>query len=339
MIEYYKTQFLIDQLVNDNIVPGVSYAVIKNKQIISSINGFAGILPHYSDLNPFSVYDLASLTKVIGTTNVFLQLFENGKLNFNEPVGDFIPGFTDRKVRISHLLTHTSGIKGWIANRDTLSANELLQAIIHLPVTNELDNKMVYADTNFILLGLILEKIYKKPVQEIIYKKVILPTKLKPISFHPNYKNSVPTALLNNGKVLQGIVHDPKARILGEHCGSAGLFSDLESLIKLSKGYLGLDEKILPITQETLASLFTIKTSSNVHPRSWGWDLCFDPEDKHPILFHTGFTGTFMILDRYNKSGLIVLTNRIHPSGHNQIFLAMRQRIIDTFLQENIQNK
>ncbi|MBD5430425.1 serine hydrolase domain-containing protein [Lactobacillus sp.] len=336
MIDYFKTQHLIERMVSDRIVPGVNYAFIKKDQVTSSTVGFASVLPKKTQLNPFSLYDLASLTKVLGTTNVFLKLYQEGKLNFTEPLNEFIPEFRNDKIRLSHLLTHTSGIMGWIPNRDELPAKDLLKAIINLPVTEEFETKMRYADTNFILLGLVLEKIYHKSVHQIIKQQIIYPAKLEHTTFNPVPLDCVPTAILSNGEILQGIVHDPKARVLGKDCGSAGMFSNMSDLITMAQGYLGLKENVLPISQDTIANLFSIHTPHNVHPRSWGWDLRFDPQDNHPILYHTGFTGTFMVLDRLNQSGLIVLTNRIHPSGHNHIFLSMREKIVNTFLQENI---
>lgn len=336
MIEYFNTKHLIENMVRDRIVPGVNYTLLKEDQVFTSTVGFESLLPKVTQLNPFDLYDLASLTKVLGTTNVFLKLYEAGKINFSEEVASFLPDFKDKRVRISHLLTHTSGIRGWIPNRDQLNAEELIKALVRLPVTEEFDKKMRYADTNYILLGLILETIYHKPVQQIIEQEIIAPTGLQNTTFNPEPAVSVPTALLPNGQVLKGIVHDPKARTLGEHCGSAGLFSNMHDLIKLSQAYLGINKDLLPLSQDTIANLYEVQTPKGIHPRSWGWDLCFDPKDNHPILYHTGFTGTFILLDRLNKTGLIVLTNRIHPSGHNLTFLSMREHIVKTFLKENI---
>lgn len=336
MIDYFKTQHLIEQMVSDRIVPGVNYAFIKKDQVINSTVGFASLIPEKTQLNPFSLYDLASLTKVLGTTNVFLKLYQDGELNFTEPLNKFIPEFKDDRIRLFHLLTHTSGIMGWIPNRDELPAPDLLKAIINLPVTEEFETKMRYADTNFILLGLVLERIYHQSVHQVIREQVIQPAHLENTTFRPVAEDCIPTAMLSNGEILQGIVHDPKARVLGKDCGSAGMFSNMSDLIKMAQGYLGLRKDTLPFNQDTVSKLYSIHTPKNVHARSWGWDLRFDPKDKHPILYHTGFTGTFMLLDRLNQSGLIVLTNRIHPSGHNHVFLSMREKIVETFLKENI---
>lgn len=334
MIDYLATQNLIESMVTERIVPGVNYAFIKDKQVFTSTVGFASIYPTVTQLSPFAEYDLASLTKVIATENVLLKLYDQGKINFSEPLHQFIPEFSDQRIRLFHLLTHTSGIRGWISNRDQLDHDQLLDAIIHLPVTNEFKAKMRYADTNFILLGLVIKKIFGAPVQDVAMQEVIKPMGLTHTTFHPIKKDCVPTAIVN-GEVLQGIPHDPKARQLGSDCGSAGLFSSMGDLIKLARGYLGLDKTILPYSQQTVSLLFDNKNAVNVKPRSWGWDLRFDPKLHYPIILHTGFTGTLIILDRLKRSGLILLTNRVHPSGHNTIFLAMREKIIQSFLKEN----
>lgn len=147
-------------------------------------------------------------------------------------------------------------------------------------------------------------------------------------------EDCVPTAIVD-GTVLQGIPHDPKARQLGSDCGSAGLFSNMRDLVTFSQGYLGLKRDVLPFSQDTVSQLFDDKTPRGVKSRSWGWDLRFDPKQNYPIILHTGFTGTLIILDRLKQTGLILLTNRVHPTGHNTIFLAMREKIIRSFLTEN----
>ncbi|MCX8720809.1 MULTISPECIES: serine hydrolase domain-containing protein [unclassified Lactobacillus] len=334
MIDFSNTQYLIESMVSERIVPGVNYAFIKNTKIFTSTIGFASTYPKITQLSPFAEYDLASLTKVLVTENILLKLYQDGKLNFTEPLNDFIPEFTDKHVRLFHLLTHTSGIRGWIDHRDQLSHDELIDAIIHLPVTDEFQHKMRYADTNFILLGLVIKKIFGQPVQKVGMNEIIKPMGLTETSFHPNKSNCVPTSLLN-GRVLQGIPHDPKARQLGSDCGSAGLFSTMLDLIKICNGYLGLDRNILPFSQDLVAQLFENKNPAGIKPRSWGWDLRFDPTYHYPIILHTGYTGVLLILDRIKKSGLILLTNRIHPFGHNQIFLTLREKIIQTFLKDN----
>lgn len=334
MIDFSQTQHLIEAMVSERVVPGVNYAFIKNEQVFTSTVGFASIYPEVTQLSPFAEYDLASLTKVLATENILLKLYDQGKINFTEPLQKYVPAFKDSRVRLFDLLTHTSGIRGWIPHRDQLNHDQLLKAIINLPVTDEFRTHLRYADTNFILLGLVIKHIYHKSVQEVATTEIFKPMRLKHTTFSPIPSSCVPTALVND-QVLQGIAHDPKARQLGKDCGSAGLFSNMSDLIQIAQGYLGIKRNLLPISQKTISLLFDNKNAHNLKPRSWGWDLRFDPQLKYPIILHTGFTGTLMILDRFKRSGLILLTNRVHPSGHNLIFLAMRKKIIQSFLKEN----
>lgn len=335
MIEYYKTQNLIEKLVTNRVVPGVNYAFIKQNQVFTSTVGFSTYIPENIQLNPFGQYDLASLTKVLGTTNVFLKLQQEDQLDFKTPVHAFLPEFKDERVSLSHLLTHSSGVMGYIPNRDQLYAKELREAILNLPVTAEFEKNVRYSDTNFLILGFVLEAIFQKPVWDVIDTEVINHHHLPLTTFSPNHDLAIPTTLQPDGNLLQGVVHDPKARVLKSHAGNAGLFSDLNDLVRISQNYLGLRDDILPLSDTTISALFENKVGPNLTPRSWGWDLRFDPLDGHSLIYHTGFTGTFMILDRQLQSGMIVLTNRIHPSGHNQIFLAARDQIVRQFLLEN----
>lgn len=334
MINFPKTQNLIESMVTERVIPGVNYAFLKDDQVFKSTLGFASIYPKVTQLSPFAVYDMASCTKVLATTAVLMLLYEKKKLNFKEPLQKFVPEFKDKRVKLYHLLTHTSGIRGWIPNRDQLSGQDLMRAIVNLPVTDEFEHVVRYADTNFVLLGLVIERIFNKPVQEVAQDLIFSPSGLKNTTFNPSATDCVPTELIND-HVLKGIVHDPKARQLRGRCGSAGLFSNIDDLIKMGQGYAGIDSSVLPLSQATIEELYKVRTKSPLQERAWGWNLVFDPYEKYPIIYHTGFTGTLIIFDRKKKSGLILLTNRVHPSQHNQIFLTMRSRIINSFLVEN----
>lgn len=334
MPAFTKTKGLIEDMVFERVVPGVNYALLKNGHIFRATIGDDCWLPHPQQLLPDEIYDLASLTKVLGTLNVALQLREEGQLSFNEPLRQFVPEFGDGRVRLFHLLTHTSGIKGWIPHRSKLTGDQLMHAIVKLPVTKEFGRLMRYADTNFILLGLVLERILGQPIQDLVQERVLAKEPLKATSYHPVKKECVPTAFVGD-QVLQGRVHDPKGWQLGAQCGSAGLFSNMTDLIALAKGYLGLAPENVALKQDTIAQLFDVKTQRGVQPRSWGWNLLFDPRWHYPIIYHTGFTGTLVLFDRVQQSALILLTNRVYPNGHNQLFIAMRSRIISAFLKEN----
>lgn len=325
-----STETLINRLVTAHVVPGVSYALIDGDAVAAHVLGQAAWYPAPVQLMPNVQYDLASLTKVVGTLTVFLQAVQDRLLTPASPVADFLPSVTDRRVTFRHLLTHTSGIAGYIPHRDALPAPALQDAILHLPVTAAFEQKPVYSDTNLLDTGFVLEKLYGAPIHDLITTRVLAPLGLGGASFHPTLP--VPT-LFNHqtGRNFAGIVHDPKSRVLGSHSGSAGLFSDLPSLVRFAQWYLGQWAPAdPPVAQETLLPLWH-DWAPHHGQRSLGWDLRYTPAGT-PVLYHTGFTGTFIALDRRHQQGLIVLTNRVYPDGHNDRFLADRELILNTWL-------
>lgn len=328
-----KTAALLHQLVDQKIVPGVSYAMICQDDIQTEVFGNKQLVPTVKPLEEGALYDLASLTKVIGTTTVILQLLEAKKLRLDDRVAKYLPRFTDQRVTLRHLLTHTSALSGYIKNRDQLPPAELMAALYTLKPAAWLGRKVVYADIGLILLGQIIEAFYHRPVQAVITTEVLRPLGMKASTFTPEKKQCVPTELTTTRGLIQGEVHDPKAFILGEHCGSAGLFSNLADLIKFAKWMLAPQTIPGVLAPETVSLLYADHTPTHDLGRSLGWDLRYD-RNNTPCLYHTGFTGTFMLLDQKGKNALIVLSNRVHPSADNEAFLAWRDKIIATYLAE-----
>ena len=159
---------------------------------------------------------------------------------------------------------------------------------------------------NYLYLGWIIERIYNQPVQKVIAEQVLKPLNMPTATFNPHPANCVPTEVQEKRGLIRGETHDPKGYILGESCGCAGLFASLKDL-----------------------EIF----SHAPHSRSLGWKL-FHAKDHHLLISHTGFTGTWMVLDRQTDQGFIVLTNRVHPSAKNQEFLAARDQLFAIYLTE-----
>lgn len=324
----------IEQLYLDGVVPGVSYAIITDGKVTEKTIGYSQLYPTKEKLIPGMLYDMASLTKVVGTTTIILKLIQMKKISLDDAITKYIPDFSDERVTIRHLLTHTSAISGYIENRNQLSAGELLEKLHQLKVQDWFGKKVVYTDTGLIFLGEIIESIYNDSVQNVIKKEVLDPLGLKNSTFSPNPKEAVPTELQEDGMPLRGIVHDPKAQILKEHCGSAGLFMNLGDLVRFSELMLGniIEEKV--ILQNTIKSLNKDFTPEADLKRSLGWDLKTS-KNKHLCIYHTGFTGTFILIDRFCGNAMVVLTNRIHPTSDNKEFLERRDEIVRLFLEHN----
>ncbi|MDN6519133.1 MAG: serine hydrolase, partial [Enterococcus sp.] len=132
------------------------------------------------------------------------------------------------------------------------------------------------------------------------------------------------------------ITQDPKARVLAEHAGNAGLFTNLKDLSKFAKMYLNLGRvrDMIYLHDKTVQELLKDQTPTGKGKRSIGWDLKVSPVDQSPLLFHTGYTGTFLLLDVVKKSAFIFLSNRVHPEDHRASYVAQRDEILSCYLNE-----
>lgn len=335
-MKFEQTALQIEALVTDKVVPGVSYALIDGTSCDTQVQGNAQLVPQVEPLEANQLYDLASLTKVIGTTTLVLRLLERNQLALNTKVYRILPAFKDRRVTVLHLLTHTSGLTGYIPNRNQLAPAALKEALLtQLTVGPNFEKRVVYTDVGMLYLGWMVEAIYQKPIQTLIQELVLTPLGMADSTFNPNAKLAVPTEMTVERGLIRGVVHDPKSYILQNHSGAAGLFAPLKDVIRFAQFQLGqLKVKQAPITQASVRSLYRDWTPAHLG-RSLGWDLRFDPRTQQPLIYHTGFTGTFMLLDRVRQTGMIVLSNRIHPTADNPVFLERRDQIVKQFLIEN----
>lgn len=329
-----KTTELLHALVENGTVPGVSYAMLHEGQVQSEIFGAKQVYPTSEKLTAGLLYDVASLTKVVCTTPLILKLVTEKRLGLDQPIAQILPRFKDQRVTVRHLLTHTSAITGYIKNRDQLSAEDLLTAIYEqMHVGDWLGEKVVYTDIGMILLGQIIEQIYGAPVQNVFVTEVLRPLHLTESTFTPQVDQCVPTSYDPKRGLIKGEVHDPKAFVLGKHCASAGLFMTLNDLTKYVLWLLGEFGPLPLIPPTLLDSLFADWTSNQQGQRSLGFDLLATP-DQRWCLYHTGYTGTFIVIDKEKRDGLVVLTNRVHPRQQNSQFLRARKSLLEVYLAE-----
>jgi len=332
---YPETQKKIAEMLEGNVFPGATYTFIDKDETETQLIGSAAILPEREDLREGMLYDVASLTKVIVTTTLLLQLHEEGEISFEDPVRAYLPAFPSDAVTIRHLLTHTSDLKGYIKNRDALPAEKLAAALTALEPGENLGEKVVYTDTGLILAGFIIEKLTGKSVAENFEQRIKQPLAMMDSSYQPtDPMRCVPTQNHPTRGVIRGVVHDPKAVILGGHCGSAGLFAPMQDLIRFSKMLLHFGEwegqRIL--RKETVQALLRDWGIVPDQPRSLGWNLFQDGEDF--VLWHTGYTGTFMILDPNHQKGFLLLSNRVHLEDRRPEWIAVRDELVAIYLKE-----
>lgn len=335
MEQYQETIKQLNAMVDEDIVPGMSYLLFDGKKEWTATRGWAQLEPTRERLRPGMLFDLASLTKVVGTVPVVAMLIQEGRLSLDDPVQEYLPEFTDPRPTIRNLLTHTSGIHGYIPHRNELPADQLKRAFLtSQTVDSTLNRQIRYADVNYLYLGWIIERLCDRPVQAVISQRVLKPLGMTTATFQPAPAAAVPTEIQEKRGLIRGQVHDPKGYILGEHCGCAGLFAGLDDLAIFGRQLVENNLGGL-LSGELVDAMFKDQTLiPGPHSRSLGWKLLHDRGDGHLLISHTGFTGTWLILDRQSDQGLIVLSNRVHPTARNQQYLDQRDRIYATYLQE-----
>ena len=296
----------IDQQIEAGIYPGASFAYYRDGEWSDCYLGEAN--PEIGEQTCQGlVYDLASVSKVVGVGTVLTFLWHQGELDIEKSVTEFLPDSDYPDITIRQLLTHSTDLDPFIINRDQLSAEELKEAMFHL---NRREKRaFLYSDVHFLLLGFLLENYFEKDLDQILQEQVFDPWKMKETQFGP-VSSAVPTV---RGQKA-GVVHDPKARLLGKHAGSAGLFSTVKDLKIFLEHYLQDD------FADGLSQNFSDLSDKE---RSLAWNLEGDWLD------HTGYTGTFIMWNRKKQEAAIFLSNRTYEKDERAQWILDRNQVMD----------
>ena len=301
----------IEDQIEAGVYPGASFAYFKDGEWRES---YLGLSDPEKGLKTESglVYDLASVSKVVGVGTVLTFLWQQGKLDIDRPVTDFLSECDYPDITIRQLLTHATDLDPFIPNRDQLGSEELREAMFYLNRRSK--TAFLYSDVHFLLLGFLLEKIFNQDLDQIIEEQVFEPWGMKETMFGP-VEIAVPTVR----GVAAGSIHDPKARLLGKHAGSAGLFSTVKDLQIFLEHYLKYD--------------FAENLSRNYSPledkeRSLAWNLEGDWLD------HTGYTGTFIMWNREKQEAAIFLSNRTYEKDERAQWIVDRNQVMEMIRRE-----
>ena len=296
----------IEQQIEAGIYPGASFAYYRDGEWSDCYLGEAN--PEIGEQTCQGlVYDLASVSKVVGVGTVLTFLWHQGELDIEKSVTEFLPDSDYPDITIRQLLTHSTDLDPFIINRDQLNAEELKEAMFHL---NRREKRaFLYSDVHFLLLGFLLENYFEKNLDQILQEQVFDPWKMKETQFGP-VSSAVPTV---RGQKA-GVVHDPKARLLGKHAGSAGLFSTVKDLKIFLEHYLQDD------FADGLSQNFSDLSDKE---RSLAWNLEGDWLD------HTGYTGTFIMWNRKNQEAAIFLSNRTYEKDERAQWIIDRNQVMD----------
>src|SRR5208282_3743587 len=302
--------------------------------------GARALVPQREAMTLDTIFDLASLTKVFATTPSVLRLMEQGKLRIADPVARYLPEFASHgkdQITIRQLMTHTGGLPPIPKTPDNATTPQVLQWIYDAEPIAPPGMIFVYSDCDFILLGEIVHRLSGEPLNEFAEKSFFVPLGMRETRFLPpaSWRPRIaPTEEIDlpagakpgsgRGRVLRGVVHDPRARGMGGVAGHAGLFGTADDLARFC--FFMLAGGVTPdgarlLTRESIERATTPQTPPWVPSlRGLGWDIDSAFSSNRGDIFpvgasygHTGFTGTSVWIDPGSETFVILLGNSVHP--------------------------
>ena len=326
----------LNKAIKESKIPGAVLWIEKDNNLYHQRYGKKCLTPEPKSMEKDTIFDAASLTKVMATAPSIMILVEEGKLSINDPVTKHLPkfkGVQKNKITIKQLLTHTSGLPPVLPLKPEWKGYEqAIKLCYSAEIRNTPGRHFRYSDVNYIILGEIVKRTSGLSLKSFSQKNLFAPLGMKDTGFSPKkikIHRIAPTTK-EKGKLIHGVVHDPTARAMGGVAGHAGLFTTANDLAKFCRMIvndgLGEDKRILK--KQTIEEMTKSQTSMFLHKvrRGIGWDIdskYSSPRGKgFPKLEsfgHTGWTGGSVWIHPKSKSFVILLTNRNHPFERRSI--------------------
>jgi len=328
---------IVREAIDNQQVPGAVLLVWHDGQVLyRKAFGHRSLEPRRELMTLDTIFDIASLTKVVATTTAMMQLIGRGEVRLNDPVAKYLPEFAQngkQDVTVRELLTHHSGLPedldltvAW-QGRDTAFRMAFAETPVDPP-----GSRFMYSDINFITLGALIERVTGMPLDAYCEQHVFRPLGMNHTRFLPPrvwLPKIAPTQYDERGVMLRGVVHDPTARRMGGVAGHAGVFSTAADLSKFAQALLRGSSVLSPLLVEKMTTPQQPPTSSVLRGLGWDIDSPFSSNrgDLLPVgsFGHTGFTGTSLWVDPTTRTYIILLTNAVHPRGGNAI--ALRSKV------------
>ncbi|WP_420239803.1 serine hydrolase domain-containing protein [Telmatobacter bradus] len=337
---------VLRKAIAEQAFPGCAFGVFSRGQVV--LLDALGRFTYEEDaprVEPGTVFDLASVSKVVATTAMAMLLFQRGQLDVDAPLGSILPQFVanraqdavEHTVTLRHLLAHNSGLAGYVEFfRTTSNAAQLLQTCYSLNLQASPGSRYEYSDPGFILLGKALEKLAGVDLQTFFTQEIAAPLGLTTARYCPPEveKSKIPPTEVDTWfrhRRIQGEVQDENACLLGGICGHAGLFANTADLMRFSAEVLeaaraGGQPKIF--APETL-QFFAKKQAPEGSSRALGWDtpsLNSSSGQYYSVLSlgHLGYSGCSLWIDLEAQVAIALLTNRTWPDRGSQKIKILR---------------
>lgn len=346
---------VLSSAIEARAFPGCAFGVLaKGEIVLQDALGSFTFEPNAPSVKPDTIYDIASITKVLATTTAAMLLNQRGRLDLEMPLGDLLPGFVvgrapgdgARHVKLRHLLAHNSGLPGYVEFfRTATTASALFSALLDLPLEAAPGERTEYSDPGFMLLGKALEVCTGEGLASWVTREVFEQLGLTATSFCPRtaiWPSIPPTE--EDGQFrqrrIQGEVQDENAWVLNGVAGHAGVFSDVPDLLRFAGEIL--DAVSVTRTSRLFAAdtvwRFAEKQGPDGSSRALGWDTpsANSSSGRHfssKSIGHLGYSGCSLWIDLNAQVAMALLTNRTWPDRKNQSIREVRPAFHDAVLQ------
>ncbi len=347
---------VLQEAIEHRAFPGCAFGMFAGGQVV--LNDALG---HFTfeqgarPVTPGTIFDIASVTKVVATTSAAMLLHQRGRLNLDTRLGDLLPGFVvgrassrnARQVTLRHLLAHSSGLPGYAEIFRTASTPAaLFRACLQLPLQAAPGERVEYSDIGFILLGKALEVLTREYLATWVRREILSPLQLSNTQFcpAPELRSAIPPTEIDERfrhRRIQGEVQDEHAWLLHGAAGHAGLFSNVEDLLRFSAAILAAakpDVNAAPalFTPETI-QLFAERQPPPESSRALGWDTpsansSSGSQFSTHTIGHLGFSGCSLWIDLEHQLAVVLLTNRTWPDRRDQQIREVRPAFHDALL-------
>lgn len=351
---------IIDDAITTGSIPGAVLIVGRNDKIVKrKAYGYRAFKPKKETMTIDTIFDMASCSKPVGTASMTMKLYEENKLNFDDPISKYIPEFGENEkgdITIRHLLTHSSGLPAYTQVKSIRAdfpndspPDALIKHVAKLKKKYKTGEGYIYSCLNFLSLMRTNEIIAKEPADKYLKERVFGPLNMIDTTYEltdEQKKRTAPTTAKPDGTFFRGEIHDPLANFykVGPACsGNAGLYSTADDLsiyarMILGEGSFNNIQIFKPYTVKLLTTKQNPKTVDT--PRSFGWGISTESPwstdlnrtEGNEVITHTGYTGTLVWMDKRSKTFIILLSNREHPPARGEIGY-VRSKCIDKVLR------
>lgn len=329
----------IEEAISEKKMPGGVFWLEHRSSRYHKAYGLRAVAPEPEPMTEDTIFDAASLTKVLATAPSIMLLWERGKLGLDEPVATYFPEFQARgkeRVTIRHLLTHTSGLRAGLGrNPDWFGYDKAMALACAEKLTHPPGTFFRYSDINYIVLGEVVRRVSGSKLNEFAAREIFQPLHMDDTGYLPpasKLERIAPTERVG-GRMLRGKVHDPTAQRMEGVAGHAGVFTTTADVARFARMLLneGQFEGKALLRPDTVRLMTSVQSPPAVEARrGLGWDIDSGYSRPRGSIFplgsygHTGFTGVCIWLDPFSDTFWMLFSNRVHPDASGNVLPLQR---------------